>query len=350
MGVQSVSPPRAARDALISSRAVVYEWNWLSLPYLACAVALVAVALVAALTRGDRVLRLGTIGAATTALPWALCSGLAMWFDDPVTVERLLRLGNGPVALVGPSLLLVLLGVSGQLERHRWLARIAAVIGAAFLGVCWGTDWVVSGVHRLSSGILYIDPGPLTPFHYLQIGLWLGVGMAVMRRSTTGGERRRMQRMLVGVLALGTVGASDLLLVYDIAGAYPIAWLCTLVAALVTLWFELKTNLLRPQGFDRAVFIELLGLLITVTIVGAIAVTLDDISPVVLAAIASTVWIAALAISWAMLREEPVRIARQRALEELVAALADVDGAPAIGALLAALWRQVGIEVRALYG
>jgi len=94
-------------------------WNWLCLPYGACALLLLAVGVIAAVIRGDRVLRLGAIGASTTALPWALCSGAATFTDDPEIAVRLLRLGNGPVALVGPSLLLVMLGVSGQLERHR---------------------------------------------------------------------------------------------------------------------------------------------------------------------------------------------------------------------------------------
>lgn len=98
-------------------------WTWRCLPYAVCAAALVTIGVVAALVRGDRVMLLGVIGAATTALPWAICSSLASATDDPAVATHLLRLGSGPVALIGPNLLLVLLGISGQLERHRWVAQ-----------------------------------------------------------------------------------------------------------------------------------------------------------------------------------------------------------------------------------
>ena len=328
---------------------MVYAWNWLSLPYLACALSLAAVALVAALVRGDRVLRLGTIGAATTAMPWALCSAVSTWTNDPAVAERLLRLGNGPIALVGPSLLLVLLGVSGQLERHRYLARIAGALGLLSLAVCWGTNWVVAGVHELPSGILYLSPGPLTGLHFSQIGIWLALGMVMVRRTTTGPERRRLQRMLLGVLALGTVGATDLLLVYDIVGVYPIAWLCAMVAALVTLRFELKTDLLRPQGFDRAAFVETLGTLIVVVVVGVLTVTFDNLGAIALAAIATSIWTVTLGITWSVVKDQPVRVARERALEVLVAELADVTTEADIAMRLTALWKTIAIEVKTMH-
>jgi hypothetical protein len=328
---------------------VVYAWNWLSLPYLACAASLAAVALFAAFVRGDRVLRLGTIGAATTALPWAMCSAVATWTDDPVIAEKLLRLGNGPIALVGPSLLLVLLGVSGQLERHRYLARIAGAVGLVSLAVCWGTDWIVRGVHELRSGIYYPSPGPLTGLHFSQIGIWLAIGMVIVRRTTTGGERRRLQRMLLGVLAVGAIGATDLLLVYDIAGVYPIAWLCAMIAALVGLRYEIKTDLLRPQGFDRASFVEGLGTLIAVAIVGMLTIVLDGASAIALAAVATVIWVVTLGVTWSIVRDQPVRIARERALEALIAELADVTAEADVASRLTVLWRSIAIDITAMH-
>ena len=115
------------------------RWSWLAAPYLACTVIIAAVTVTTALTRGDRVMRLGVIGAATTALPWAFCQAVAACTDDPALATSLLRLGQGPVSLVGPCLLIVLLGASGQLERYRWVARIAGIVGGFFLFVCWAT-------------------------------------------------------------------------------------------------------------------------------------------------------------------------------------------------------------------
>ena len=79
------------------------------------------------------------------------------------------RLGAGPVSLIGPNLLLVLLGISGQLERHRWVVAASGAVGTALLGLCWGTDWTVPGVHRLTSGVFYPTGGPLTDIHIGQL-------------------------------------------------------------------------------------------------------------------------------------------------------------------------------------
>ena len=323
-------------------------WNWLCLPYFACALALLAVGIVAALVRGDRVLRLGTIGAATTALPWALCSGISTWSDDPDVVTRLLRLGNGPVALVGPSLLLVLLGVSGQLERHRWIARIAGVIGVVLLALCWGTDWTVAGVHELSSGILYLSPGPLTGVHFSQIAIWLTAGLVIARRSTSGGERRRLIQMLIAVLALGTIGSTDLLLVYNVTNVFPIAWLPTGIAAVMAVYYEIRSDLLRPQGFDRGVLAELVAFAVTTLAISLLVVVLAGASAVAIAVLGSLVWAIALGIAWSRTRERPVRIARERALEEFVTTLGDVDTDAKISERLAALWKEIAIELRVL--
>ena len=57
------------------------------------------------------------------------------------------------------------------------------------------------------------------------------------------------------------IGASDLRLLYDDGGTYPIAWLSASVAALVTVYYELRSDLLRPQGLDRDALTELDGML-----------------------------------------------------------------------------------------
>ncbi|MBA2539187.1 MAG: SpoIIE family protein phosphatase [Deltaproteobacteria bacterium] len=320
------------------------EWNWLCLPYLLCAAALIAVAVIAAVIRGDRVMRLGAIGAATNAVPWALVSAVVTWTDDPEIATMLLRLGNGPIALVGPSFLLVLLGVSGQLERNRWLARTAGLIGVGLSLVCWTTDWTIAGVQELGSGIFYPAPGPLTGIHFSQVALWLLIGIAIARRTTGSDERKKLVHLLVLVLALGAVGGVDMLLVYDIAGSYPIAWGPILIAALLSIYYELRSDLLRPQGIDYGVVIEILAFAGAAITIAAIALVLEGTAAVILATAASAAWAVTLGIAWARTRERPVRIASERALEELVASLGEVDTDAAIGERLAELWRHIGIE------
>ncbi len=323
------------------------SWSWLALPYVVCTVALVAVALVAALIRGDRVMRLGVIGSATTAMPWALCSALVACTDDPVSATKILRVGSGPVALIGPNLLLVLLAVGGQLERQRWLARIAGLFGAVSLAVCWGTDWVVPGVHRLGSGVFYISAGPLTDLHISQIGIWLFVGLFIARQSMMRGERRRMVRGLIAVLALATLGSTDTLLVHDVAGVYPVAWLSATITCVVALYLELKTDLLRPQGFDRAIAIELAGFGAVAVLVAGIAWLLAGATPVAMATIASLLFVIATAATWAYSRQRAVvRVAGERALEQFLSRLADIDDERQIASRLAALWKHIALEVR----
>ncbi|MEO8700027.1 MAG: SpoIIE family protein phosphatase [Kofleriaceae bacterium] len=323
-------------------------WNWLGLPYLLCAVALLAVAVCAAVIRGDRVLRLGAISASMNTVPWALATAVSTWTTDPATVLRLYKLGNGPIALVGPSLLLVLLGASGQLERFRWVARFAAALGIVLLALCWSTDWVVGSVHPLSSGMLYLSPGPLTGAHFSGIAVWLGTGIAIARRSTSGGEQRRIIHMIVAVLALGTIGASDLLLVYGITNTYPIAWLPTGIAAGLSVYYELKSDLLRPQGVDRRVIVELVAFLAALIAIAVTVVALSGVAPVAIAIVASIAWTVTLGIAWGLAPERSGRIASERALEELVVSLGELDGDAKIGARLATLWRTLAIEMRVL--
>ncbi|MBA3452154.1 MAG: SpoIIE family protein phosphatase [Deltaproteobacteria bacterium] len=325
------------------------SWSWLAAPYVACALMMFAVAFLASIVRGDRVIRLGVVGAATTTLPWALASSVAACTQDPEIAMRFLRLGQGPVALVGPNLLLVLLGVSGQLERHRWVARLAIAFGVSMMAVCWSTDLVVPGVQRLSSGMLYFRPGPLTNIHVSQLALWLAVGIFVVRRSSTRGEKKRLISLLIAVLALGTIGSMDMLVVHGIFGSYPIGWLPALVAGAIAIYLVRKTDLLRPQGYDRNAWIESLAFAITVIGVAVATLLLRDAEPLTYVLIATTLWGAALTGSWAIAEQRPVRVAGERALEEFVSRLADIDDEKVVTRRLGELWSSLGIAVRAIW-
>ena len=325
------------------------RWNWLAAPYVACVLTLLACALVAALVRGDRVMRLGVIGAALTTLPWAFCTALSICAVDRETALRFLRIGSGPVGLIGPNLLLVLLGVSGQLERHRWLARIAGLVGVAAVAVCWGTDLVVPDVQLLRVGIYYTTAGPLTDLHWSQLLIWMGVGMWVMRRAPTSGEKRRISRLLVGVLAFGAVGSIDTLLIHGVWDFYPLAWISALSGSLIALYLVLYTDLLRPQGFDRYVFREAIAFFVAAAIVAVLAWVLHGAAPLALAISGSMVWVLALGAVWVLSQQPIVRVAGSLALEQFVAALADVDDERVVVQRLAALWAPKGIELKAAW-
>jgi len=326
------------------------HWSWLAAPYFVLSATILAAAIAVALVRGDRVLRLGMIGAATTALPWALCQGFAACTDDAIVAARLLRVGQGPVALAGPNLMLLLLGVSGQLERQKWIARIAGFVGFLFLVACWATDWTVPGVQRLPSGMFYTAVGPLTGPHISLLVVWLAIGLWIVRRSSPTGERRRSTRLVLGVLVLAALGALDTLLLYGIWGSYPIAWLPATVAAAIALYITLRTDMLRPQGFDREAGLEVAGFVIALAVTCLLAWSSVGRSPIALAGAASLAWVAATAGAWAVARSRPVRVAGERELEQFVTRVAALDDEAKLAELLAGLWqRALGVRPRATW-
>lgn len=325
-------------------------WSWQGLPYALCVLAFAAVGVAAALVRGDRVLRLGMIGASAAALPWAICSTLVACTHDPLLATRLLRLGNGPVALVGPDLLLVLLGASGQLERYRWLARAAAVLGGGFVAACWLTEWTVPAVRALSSGLFYPSPGPLTGLHVAQLGIWLLVGLVIARQTAPRGDHRRVVYTLVAVLGLGTIASADILLIYDVVGSFPIAWLPALLACVLAIYLMARTDFLRSRGFDRGVLIELAGFVVATGIIAYITLAAPGGSPLELALLGALVWAIVTASAWGLVRRAPTRVIGARRLAEFVARVADLADEAAVIEKLSALWKTgIGLDVRAVW-
>ena len=214
-----------------------FAWSALAVPYATLAVALVALGLTALLIRGDGVLRLALIGAVSNTLPWAVTSALAACTTDAETATRLLRVGNGPVALLGSSLMLLILGAYGQTERYRRLLIGASVAGTLSLAICWTTELVIPGVRLTPSGMLYPRAGPLTIVHAGQLALWPVLGLAIVRR-TAGDQPPRMRPWQLITLVMFVVAATaDVLLAHGIAGYYPFAWLPGLGA--VALCFHL---------------------------------------------------------------------------------------------------------------
>lgn len=324
------------------------RWSWLAVPYLACGTVIVAVAAAAALVRGDRVLRLGVLGAAITALPWAVCQALAACTDDPQVAWRLLRLGQAPVAMVGPNLLLVLLGVSGQLERYRWVARVAGLVGLSFMIACWTTDWTAPGVQRIPAGMFYMAPGPLTGPHASLLVLWLIVGLVLARRAAPRGERKRTMRLLLGVLVFAAIGSLDTLLLYRVWGVYPIAWLPATIAAGISLYLVVATDFIRPQGFDRQLAIELVLSLVAFAVLAVLAWTLGPSLGVVL--LGALVWAALTGVAWTIVRARPEPVAGERELEQFLARVPTLDSEPEVGTRLSALWdAAIHLPLRTLW-
>jgi hypothetical protein len=320
--------------------AVSLTWTWLAAPYFVVTLVLVAIGVVAALTRGDRVLRIGVLGAVAAAVPWGLASGFAACLTSPAAVERLLRLGNGPLSLIGPTILLVLFGASGQLERHRWIARTAGVLGMLSMVMAWSTPWVIAGTHVTGSGLRYVTGGPLLGLHLGMIGVWLAIGLFIARRTTPGDRRVRQARLVAAIAALSVAGTADWLLAYDVAGYYPLAPELAFVAALIALHLVARTDLLRPRGLDLGVAMEAGAFATTAGLVAGLALVLDGASPLLLVSVGAAAWVTASGIAWAIARRRPTRVRGQRRLDQFQSELTEISDEAALIGKLGALWHD----------
>lgn len=327
-----------------------FGWSWLAAPFVFCTAMIASLAVAASLVRGDRVLRLGVIAAATSALPWALCQALAACTNDPHVAKQLLRLGQGPVALVGPNILLVLLGTTGQLERYRWVARTSYLIAGFFFVVCWSTSWVVPDVQVVPAGMYYIKAGPLTGVTMSQLLFWVIVGLVIARRATPRAERKKTFRILIFVAVVSGVGSLDSLLLFHIWGVYPIAWVSASIAAGTTLFLVLRSDLLRPQGFDRVVATEVGLFLAAVALIAGLTLLLGTSSVLPLVTLSALGWSAVTGIAWAAARARPTRVKGERELEQFIARVPAFDDEEKVTQKLTQLWqRAVGVEVLQLW-
>jgi hypothetical protein len=324
------------------------RWSWLAMPYLVCTALLVALALGAALQRGDRVLRLGVIGAAITTTAWTVCQAAAAMTDDPEVALRLLRLGHGPVALIGANLLLVLFGLSGQLERYRWLARIMGAVSVFFVITCWATDWTIPAVSRLPSGMFYVTPGPLTGPHMSLLIVQIILGLYLARRAAPEGDRRRAVQLVLGVIVFCAFGSLDVLLLYRLWGTYPVAWIPTLVVCSISFYLIVRTDLLRPRGYDRELAVELALAAIAFVMIAIVIAWLG--ASLTAVTIGALVWTAATGAAWALASTAPVVVAGERELEQFVARVATLGDEPKIAERLVELWRaSIGVELEVMW-
>lgn len=254
----------------------MFRFTVQALPFAAIAVAVVALAVIAALRKGDLVVRLGFVLTGVTALPWAVGLALAACTDDHDLAYRLCRAGFAPVPLIGAALLMVILAVIGKLDAQRPVLVVAVVLGLAVFVLTATTDLVLVGVQETRYGMVFPRAGPLFAIHVGLFAATLAWGVWQSRRSV----RWRLPGVELGrfVLALGVLSAftvSDTLVAYGVTGIFPVAWVPGLVAAGLGLWTILREDMLRGRGLDAAVAVELAVLIVAVGALYAVALAAD---------------------------------------------------------------------------
>lgn len=237
----------------------------LSLPFLLLLLLEIAVALLVVFIRGNDLIRAAVLAVVIAALPWTLGSAVTSSCNDPALVARLAPIYVGAVALLGPAVMMVMLALTGRLERHRPLLVVATTLAGASCVVCWTTDLVVAGVWETPWGLLYPRAGPLNDLHLANFAVWASLGGVLVWRDRrrVRGERRRLHvRRLGWILALIALCATDGLLARGI-GVYPFSVVPACVAAAVAIFGITRHDLLHSRGFDRfgAYELGLLGVL-----------------------------------------------------------------------------------------
>ena len=339
---------------MVSAPTSGFTWSWLALPYLIAALAIFAVLVTAAIRRGDRMIRIGLVSATGSLMPWSLATALVTCLGDAELARRLHQLGNGPTMLLGPSLLLVLLAVSGQLDRFRYLARIAIATGAVLLLVSWSTRLIIHGVITLPSGVLFPEAGPLEWMHALQVVAWPAAGLFIAMRAAPAAQRAGVVRYLAALPVLAMVATADTLMAYGVGGVYPLAWLPALLGSLLCLHLILRTELLRGRGTDRGVLWALVAHVGAGALIAGVvwlATGEGELEPAAVALLTAPLWGAAVLGSWALPRNpaQAEGAGYEQALERFARELTSADGSEA-GQRLARLWSEhVGLgEVRLL--
>jgi serine phosphatase RsbU (regulator of sigma subunit) len=249
-----------------------------AVPFMAIALALVALALLAALRRGDLVVRLGLVMTTVTALPWAMTMVLVGSTTDHELARRLCQAGYAPIPLIGSGLLMVILAVVGRLDAQRPVLVTSIVLGLTMMVLTATTDLVIDGVRMTPWGILFPSAGPLYGFH---IALFVGIvgwGVWLSHRSGSVGWLRAgvpRGRLAASLAVVSLLTISDSLLAYDIIGVYPFACVPALAACGLTLYAIDRQDLLRGRGLDGAVAVELAVLAIAATSLVGIAIAVE---------------------------------------------------------------------------
>lgn len=228
-----------------------------ALPFAALALALAALAIVAALTRGDAPVRLGFAVIGACALPWALTTAINASVVEGAPSVALARAGFMPLSVVGSGLLLVLLGAAGRIDEHRRVLIVSFVVNGVLMILCGATDWVVEDLMRTPWGLPYPRAGALYGVFVAAIPVCVGFGLWTGRRVSF--ERLRgpgVRRAVIAIGVLAILAVSDVFLTYGWFGVYPFSWIPSLAAALLSLYAIRRGDVLHARGLDGGALVE----------------------------------------------------------------------------------------------
>jgi serine phosphatase RsbU (regulator of sigma subunit) len=283
-----------------------------TLLFAAAALGMGALGVAAVILRGDRATRLAAGSVAMCVSIWATCQMLAVSIDDPAQALALIRAGNAPLAWVGPSLLLLLLSVSGRIDGSRAVLVASALVSLVSMVMAVATPYNQAGVQMTGLGY-YGVAGPLHALHVGQMPLWGGLGLILARRgqrTVRDPARRLSMRLAPTLLALAVIACFDILVEYQLIPLPPLAWLPVIVAGFGGAFVLWRTNRLRKESVDVPALVELiiggLGGIAVVAITTTTRGTSAD-RPLALAALTAPLPVIAWLIGRTLSQRSPVK-------------------------------------------
>jgi len=238
-------------------RADSYHFDMLSVPFIVASAVNLAVIIYVSLVRGVAVLRFALLFACSAVFLWD--AGLALIGSTTNTdvAVWISRVNVAALPLAGPGVLVFLLALANRLPQHRVLVAVAFVSSSAIALVCVATDWVVAGVWRTPSGLLYhrVHLNGIAQTHTVLMGLWVAVGILLVWRRIgreTSAVRRRQLKGSIIAFGVASLGMVDVPLGLQF-GWFPVSWLFLTIGLLLAFRLLIVVDLLGVVSLDRRV-------------------------------------------------------------------------------------------------
>lgn len=205
-----------------------YDWNWLSGPYIAVTLWLLAIGGYALLINGARLLRAAFLLCSTSLVLVMAGQGLSVAANTAWVAESLLRCSTALVPMGSAGILAFVLVHLEEHASYGWLIVLSLLTSAVQLPLILLTDWYVADVWQAEPGTLFhVEAGPLLPVLMASALLWLAVGGGLAIRQLLRGESaqdgKQLKRLLV-TFAIFSLSSRDVLLAYGIV-SFPLSWL-----------------------------------------------------------------------------------------------------------------------------